>query len=151
VLLSPWEARDRNGICPVCRKKLTIGVMHRVVELADRKLGFRPENAVQFQHIVPLITVISKVMKKPETSVAVAEEYSKLIRYFGNEFAVFDSSSEQVRLATSAPIADAIIRVKEGRIRWVPGYDGVFGELILDDTAPSKGTVDKKQKSLSDF
>jgi uncharacterized protein (TIGR00375 family) len=151
VLLTPWEARDRSDICPVCRKKLTIGVMHRVAELADRKFGFRPENAVPFQHIVPLTTVISKSLKKPETSLAVAEEYSKLIRYFGNEFSVFEAPPEQIRLATSMPIADAIIRVKEGRIRWVPGYDGVFGELILDDTAPSKGTVDKKQKSLSDF
>lgn len=151
VLLTPWEAKEKNNLCPVCRKKLTIGVMHRVADLADRKFGFRPENAVPFQHIVPLITVISKALKKTELSPAVAEEYSKLIRYFGNEFAVFEAPSEQVRLATSHQVAEAIIRVKEGRIRWIPGYDGVFGELILDDTTPAKGTVDKKQKSLGDF
>ncbi len=151
VLLTPWEAKERNNICPVCRKKLTIGVMHRVADLADRKFGFRPEKAVPFQHIVPLTTVISKALKKTELSPAVAEEYSKLIRYFGNEFAVFEAPAEQARLATSPSIADAIIRVKEGRIRWVPGYDGVFGELILDDTADTKKTVDKKQKNLSDF
>ncbi|MDD5340513.1 MAG: endonuclease Q family protein [Candidatus ainarchaeum sp.] len=151
VLLTPWEAKEKNNICPVCRKKLTIGVMHRVADLADRKFGFRPEKAVPFQHIVPLTTVISKALRKTELSPAVAEEYSKLIRYFGNEFAVFEAPSEQVRLATSQQIADAIVRVKEGRIRWVPGYDGVFGELILDDTTPAKGTVDKKQKSLGDF
>jgi uncharacterized protein (TIGR00375 family) len=151
VLLTPWEAKEKNNICPVCRKKLTIGVMHRVADLADRKFGFRPEKAVPFQHIVPLTTVISKALKKTELSPAVAEEYSKLIRYFGNEFAVFEAPAEQARLATSPSIADAIIRVKEGRIRWIPGYDGVFGELILDDTTPARGTVDKKQKNLSDF
>ncbi len=151
VLLTPWESLERNDICPVCRKKLTVGVMHRVAELADRKFGFKPENAVPFQHIVPLTIVISKALKKPETSMVVAEEYSKLIRYFGNEFAVFESTAEQIRLATSTPIADAIVRVQEGRIRWVPGYDGVFGELILDDKTDTKKTIDKKQKSLSDF
>jgi uncharacterized protein (TIGR00375 family) len=151
VLLTPWEAKEKDNVCPVCRKKLTIGVMHRVADLADRKFGFRPANAVPFQHTVPLTTIISKALKKAELSPFVAEEYSKLIRYFGNEFAVFEAPKEQLRLATSQQIADALIRVNEGRIRWIPGYDGVFGELILDDTAPAKGTVDKKQKSLGDF
>jgi uncharacterized protein (TIGR00375 family) len=151
VLLSPWEAKEKGNICPVCRRRLTIGVLHRVADLADRKLGFRPANAVPFQHIVPLATVISKALKKTELSPVVAEEYSRLIRYFGSEFAVFEAPVEQVRLAASQQVADAIVRVNEGRIRWIPGYDGVFGELVLDDLSPAKGAVDKKQKSLSDF
>lgn len=151
VLLSPEESRARNDICPVCRKKLTIGVLHRVTDLADRKTGFRPEGAVPFRYIVPLTTVISKALKKPETSVAVAEEYSKLVRYFSNEFAVFEASEEQLRLATSKEIADALMKVSAGKVRWVPGHDGVFGELILDESAPKKGSVDRKQRSLGDF
>jgi uncharacterized protein (TIGR00375 family) len=151
VLLSPPESKSKNDICPVCRKKLTIGVMHRVADLADRKPGFRPEGAVPFQYIVPLPTVISKAIKKPETSVKVAEEYSKLIRYFGNEFSVFEAPEEQLRLATTKEIADALMKVNTGKVKWVPGYDGVFGELILDESAPKKGSVDKKQKSLGDF
>lgn len=151
VLLSPWEARERNNLCPVCRRKLTIGVLHRVADLADRKPGFRPEGAVPFQHIVPLTTVISKALRKTEVSAAVAEEYYRLIRYFGSEFAVFEAGADQVRLATSPQVADAISRVNEGRIRWIPGHDGVFGELVLDDAAPARGAVDKKQRSITDF
>jgi uncharacterized protein (TIGR00375 family) len=151
VLLSPVESKSKNNICPVCRKKLTIGVMHRIADLADRKLGFRPDGAVPFQYIVPLPTVISKAIKRPETSVKVAEEYSKIIRYFGNEFSVFEASEEQLRLATTKEIADALMKVNTGKVKWVPGYDGVFGELILDESAPKKGSVDKKQKSLDDF
>jgi uncharacterized protein (TIGR00375 family) len=150
VLLTPWEAKARNNICPVCRKPLTVGVLHRVADLADRKQGFRPENAVPFDYIVPLTTVISKTIKKGENTAAVNTEYWKLIKYFGNEFAVFDASNEQLRLATSPEISESIIRVKEGRIKWVPGYDGVFGDLILDDKT-TKDVVDKKQSSLSDF
>ncbi len=150
VIMSPWEAKSRNNICPVCRRKLTIGVLHRVADLADRKAGFRPENAVPFEYIVPLSTVISKTIKKGENTMAVAEEYQKLIRYFGSEFAVFEAGNDQLKLATSPNIAESIIRVKEGRIRWVPGYDGVFGNLILDDTV-TRTAVDRRQKSLGDF
>jgi uncharacterized protein (TIGR00375 family) len=153
ILLSPSEAKNMNDTCPVCRRKLTIGVLHRVSDLADRKLGFKPEGAVPFQYIVPLETVISKAIKKPVTSQVVAEEYSKLIRYFGNEFAVFEAPEDQVRLATSKDIADALSMVNTGKVRWVPGYDGVFGELLLDNVPEAKKgrTIDKKQKSLGDF
>ena len=149
VLLSPWESRARNDICPVCRKKLTVGVLHRVADLADRKQGYRPENAVPFDYIVPLTTVISKTIKKSENTMAVAEEYSKIIRYFGSEFAVFEADEEAIRLATTPEISRSIMKVKQGQVKWIPGYDGVFGTLILDDSR--KKAVDKRQKSLTEF
>jgi len=150
VIMSPQEAENHRLICPVCGRKLTIGVAHRVADLSDRKQGFRPEDAVPFQYIVPLSTVISKSLKKGENTKAVLGEYSKLISYFGTEFAVFEAEPEQIRLATSPEVADAIIRAIEGRVSWVPGYDGVFGKLILSDEQ-RKNSVDKRQKSLSDF
>jgi len=151
VVLSPYESKAVKDICPVCRKKLTVGVLHRVIDLADRKLGFKPENAVPFQYVVPLTIVISKAIKRPETSTYVAEEYSKLVRYFGSEFAVYEAPEDQIRLATSKEIADAIVRVNTGRVRWIPGHDGVFGQLILDDARSARSALDKKQKNLSDF
>jgi uncharacterized protein (TIGR00375 family) len=150
VVLSPSESKSKGDICPVCRRKLTIGVLHRVADLADRKPGSKPKDAIPFQHIVPLPTVIAKALKKSETTIAVAEEYSKLIRYFGNEFAVYEASEEQLRLATSPAIAEALVKVISGKIRWIPGHDGVFGQLILDDRS-KKSAVDRSQKSLSDF
>lgn len=149
----PWESARLKNICPVCRKRLTVGVLHRVADLADRKLGFKPENAIPFQHIVPLPTVISKALKKGETAKAVREEYDKLIRYFGNEFAVYEAKDEQLRLATSSEVAGAIMRVNKGEVRWIPGHDGVFGELVLDAEPKGKkeGAVDKKQTNLTEF
>lgn len=153
ILFSPSESKSHGNICPVCRKKLTIGVLHRVSDLADRKLGFRPERAVPFQYVVPLTTVISKAIRRPETSAVVLEEYSKLIRYFGSEFAVYESDEARLRLATSKEIADALVRVNSGKISWVPGHDGVFGRLILgeSDAGIKKGAVDRKQMNLGDF
>ena len=155
TVLAPWETEEKNGLCPVCKKKVTVGVLNRVYQLSDRKLGFRPKNAVDFQHIVPLPTIISKAIKKPETSKKVAEEYSKIVRYFGTEFALFDAPEDKIRFATSNEIADAIIKVRQGNISWVPGYDGAFGELILksDKISPAskKKSVDRMQKKLDEY
>lgn len=148
---SPWESKKHNGICPVCRRELTIGVLHRVADLADRKMGEKPPGAVPFQSIVPLRTVISKVLGKGEKTGAVRTECDRLVRYFGNEFAVFEANEEQIRLATGVDIANALMKVKSGNIRWIPGHDGVFGELIMDEKEAPKGASDKKQTSLGDF
>lgn len=147
---SPEESSSHNNLCPVCRRKVTVGVLHRVDELADRKPGTRPENPVPFQHIVPLPTLISKVIKKGERTGAVMAEYNKLIDYFGSEFSVFEASNEQVKLSTNPEIAAAIEKVKNGDVAWLPGYDGVFGELILESKT-KKGAKERRQKSLSDF
>jgi len=146
---SPWESIKHKNICPVCRKKVTVGVLHRVVELADRKPGFKPENTVPFQHIVPLKTLLSKVLKKSETAVAVAEEYNKLINYFGNEFSIFEADDAAVLQATSPEIAKGILRVKNNEVKWLAGYDGVFGELVLDEN--SKKGEERKQSKLLEF
>ena len=151
ILWSPLETKKHNGICPVCHRPVTVGVLNRVAELADRKPGFMPENAVPFQHIVPLETIISKTIKKGENTGAVAAEYDRLVRHFGNEFAVFEASEVQLRLATSTEIANSIMKVQKGEVRWIPGYDGVFGELILDEKKGGERITDKKQTSLGDF
>jgi PHP family Zn ribbon phosphoesterase len=151
ICWSPWESKKHGDMCTVCRKKITVGVLHRVAELADRKPGSKPENAVPFQYIVPLKTVISKTILKGENTIAVKKEYDRLIQYFGNEFAVFEASEEQVRLAAEPAIADSIMKVNSGNVQWVPGHDGVFGELILDPKQAPKGATDRKQMSLEDF
>jgi len=150
VRWSPWESIRHNNICPVCRKEITIGVLHRVVELADRKKGFKPENLVPFQHIVPLTTIISKVYEKGEGTADVLDMYSKLIRYFGNEFTVFEAPDEQIRLAAPPEMAEAIIMVKKEEVSWLPGYDGVFGKLLLEE-GKEREAVSGKQKSLTEF
>lgn len=147
---SPWESIKHDNTCPVCRKKVTVGVLHRVVELADRKQGIKPEDAVPFQHIVPLTTVISKVLGKGENTAGVNEAYSKLIRYFGNEFSVFEAHDDQIRLATTPEIAEAIVKVKNEDVGWLPGYDGVFGELMLDSKG-KKETIEARQRNLMEF
>ncbi len=151
VRWSPSETKSHGGICTVCRKPVTVGVLNRVAALADRKPGFRPEGAVPFQYVVPLRTIISGVLGKGEATNSVALEHDRMVRYFGSEFAVFESDENRIRLAATPEIADAITKVKSGNIRWLPGYDGVFGELVLDNKDMTKGASDRKQTSLGDF
>lgn len=148
VLMDPWEAKKLGNRCPICKKELTIGVMHRIVDLADRKFGFKPKNAIPFKSIIPLSIVIAKALGKSEVANKVREEYDRLIRYFGNEFAIYEASMEQLRLATDGIIADALAKINIGKMHWIPGYDGVFGELILND---EKKELKNKQKSLGEF
>ncbi|MDD5022687.1 MAG: endonuclease Q family protein [Candidatus ainarchaeum sp.] len=147
VLLSPEESEKINNLCPVCRKKLTIGVMHRIFDLADRKEGQKPKNAVPFSYLVPLTILLSKVLKKGENTLSVQEEYFKLTRYFGSEFNVYESSFEELKKITSLEIAKAIDKVNKGNIYWIPGYDGVFGELQFEKTTKQI----KNQKNLLDY
>lgn len=149
VIFSPWEAEKLGNKCPVCKKGLTIGVLHRVADLSDRKFGEKPIGAIPFKHIIPLQTVIAKALGKGETGKEIKEKYDKLIRCFGNEFSVYDATEEQLALATEIPIVHAIANINAEKVRWNPGYDGVFGELLLDENEKVKKT--NAQKGLGEF
>ncbi|MCX6775623.1 MAG: endonuclease Q family protein [Candidatus Micrarchaeota archaeon] len=136
VRFSPEESIRNNNICPVCKRKLTIGVMHRVMELADRKYGYTPPNAVPFVHAIPLEELIASVRGKGVGSASVQTEYSSLISSFGTEFNVLlTAEMDELRRKAPADIADAILHVREGKVKILPGYDGVYGEIQLKEEA----------------
>ena len=150
VSFTPDEAKKYNGVCPVCRKKLTMGVMHRVEELADREEGFRPSGAVPFVNAVPLIEIVAYVSKKSVSSTSVKESYSKLIKEFGTEFNVLLNASTDQIANVDKELAKAIGNVREKKVNITPGYDGVFGVVdILNRNPPKKRSG--MQKSMSDF
>ena len=155
VSLSPQEAQKLGDICPVCRRKLTKGVEQRVEELADRPANFRPENVPGFMRLLPLSEIIATVLGVDSPSIqAVWKIYNSLIGKFGDEYAVLiDAPKDLLTEVVEAPIADAILRVREGSVSVVPGYDGVYGKLVLGVGASaeksSRGRV--QQLNLADF
>ena len=154
VSLPPKEAIKLGNICPVCRRRLTKGVEQRVEELADRPESFKPENAIGFMHLLPLSEIIASVLGYESPSVRkVWEVYNSLIARFGNEYSVLiDASFEELCKVVQPKIAEAIVRVREGRVKVVPGYDGVYGQIIFfeeERRAEEKPKV--PQKSLVDF
>lgn len=145
----PEKSKELKNKCPVCKKSMTLGVLHRVYDLADKPYGYKPENAVDFQHIIPLPQIISKILQKPETSKKVWEMYDKLIRYFGSEFQVFESQYGELVLASNKDLADALFKVNQGNVQWKPGYDGVFGEFALDKEELKQ--QETPQRTLGEF
>jgi len=156
VSLSPKEAIKLGNICPVCRKKLTKGVEQRVEELADRPADFKPENAIGYLHLLPLSEIIATVLNVDSPSTQqVWSIYNRLVEKFGDEYSVLiDAPREALESVVEGRIAEAIIRVRENRIRVVPGYDGVYGRPIIfgDETSNAKSVSGKVQQlNLTDF
>ena len=150
ISMSPEEAKRFNNICPKCKRKLVVGVLHRVEDLADRPEGFVPKDAIPFKSLLPLYEIISFASGTGQLySRKSMEEQNKLIEKFGNELNVLlNVPEEELEKATDKKIADAIIKIREGKVKFVPGYDGVYGKPILTDSMKRKVFG---QRSLKEF
>ena len=160
VSLAPSEAIKFSNVCPVCHRKLTKGVEQRVEELADRPGDFKRNSVPGFLRLLPLSEIISTVLgaDSPSTQ-AVWRNYNLLVERFGDEYAVLiDVPFDAMAQVVDAPIAQAIIKVRDGTAKVTPGYDGVYGQLVLGTDAspvvkskPKLAQATVKQKSMSDF
>jgi len=155
ISLSPRDAIKFGNICPVCRRKLTKGVEQRVEELADREAGFKPENAIGFRRLLPLSEVIATVLDVDSpSSPKVWGIYNPLVERFGNEYAVLmDAPTEMLEAVAGVGVADAIARIREGRAKVEPGYDGVYGRLVLSEETSNRKIMPERvqQLNLTDF
>jgi len=147
VCLSPEESIRMGDLCPVCKRKLTVGVLHRVEKLADRKEGAMPAGAVPFTRLIPLMEIIASVRDAGVNTKGVQEEYFRIVNYFGNEFAALEAPEENLVLASDKVLAKAIVKAREGQVYWRPGYDGEFGKMSWEKPKEDP----KSQKSLMDF
>jgi len=145
VSLSPQESRKYNGLCPVCGKPLTLGVLNRVEELADRPIGTKPEKAIPFKSLIPLGEIIADVLGLGTGTKAVAREYNNLIENFKSEFEILlNASYQDLKSATSTEISQGIIRVREGKVDLIPGYDGVYGKIKIFSNGEQKDKPNQK-------
>lgn len=147
ISLSPQESKKYNNICPTCGKPLTLGVLHRVEELADRPEGFTPNNTIPFKNLIPLEEVIADALGMMTSARKVSEEYKNLIDKFDNEFSVLlDVPFQELEKYTFPEIAESIAKVREGQVDIVPGFDGVFGQIKIFSKGERKNL--SKQKTL---
>jgi uncharacterized protein (TIGR00375 family) len=134
VCLTPEETKKLKGICPICNKPLTIGVMHRVKELADRKdKNFTiPQTAGKVFSLVPLQEILSEIMQVGTSSKSVNIAYEKLIRALGPELSILRSISiDEISKAHSSLLGEAISRLREGKVIKRAGFDGEYGVIKL--------------------
>jgi uncharacterized protein (TIGR00375 family) len=132
---SPKKTEELNGICPVCQRKLIVGVDSRVEQLADNPQGFKPENAKPFHKLLPLHELISLVVGSGMQSKKVWTVYNNLIKEFENEFNILlnVSREELIRKEVDAKLIGLILKNRAGNIKVIPGYDGVYGKASLGE------------------
>lgn len=132
IQFSPEQTKKHKGICPKCNRPLTIGVMSRVDDLADRQDGFMPENAAPFKKTVPLQEIIAKARQKGVQTKGVQQEYKREVDYFGSEFEILLHAKEKdLASFLSERMFQAIIKVRNGDLMISPGYDGKFGTVNI--------------------
>ncbi|MFH0956098.1 MAG: endonuclease Q family protein [Candidatus Falkowbacteria bacterium] len=147
ISFTPEETKKQKNICPVCKKPLTIGVMNRVDELADRALDFKPVNVAPFKKLVELDKIIAEALDiKSRHSKRVQLAYHSLIKLGVNELNILlNISLKELKNITEAVIAEGIKRVREGNLIIKPGYDGQYGAIkIFSEKEKNKN----RQKSL---
>ena len=134
VSLSPVEAERLGGICPVCGKKLTMGVDHRVEQLADRAEGFVKKDGKKYESLVPLPEVISTCMGYSAASKKVQGCFEQMLQTLGTEFDILRNvPAEDIKTCAGERLAEGIENVRTGKVKRIPGYDGEYGKIQLFD------------------
>ena len=130
--LHPKETIKNKGLCPVCQKPVTVGVMARVEELADHPEGRKSPRARPYFNLVPLPEVIAQTKGMGAASKAVDEVYRQMLMKLGNElFILQDAPLRDVEQVAGDLVAEGIKRVREGKVNIAAGYDGEYGTVHL--------------------
>jgi uncharacterized protein (TIGR00375 family) len=132
VVFSPKESLLHKDVCPKCGKHLTIGVMHRVEDLADREEGVRPPFKIPYRNIIPLNEIIAEAIEKTPECQSVWDTYFRLVHEFGSERAVL-TEVPVAELARVQPerVSHGVDRMRRGAVRIAPGHDGFYGQISL--------------------
>ncbi len=140
--LTPAESQH-NTLCPVCGKEVTEGVLSRVAMLADRVAGAKGSRARPYHSLIPLAEIIAEVRGVGVQSAQVARVYMELIEKLGPELPILMTVSlKDIAIAGGDMLAEAVRRVRAGKVSVTPGYDGEYGVIKIFDVA-ERGLISK--------
>lgn len=149
VLFSPKESIRHNDLCPKCGKKLTIGVLHRVEELADRGEEYTAAYRIPYKNLIPLNEIIAKAIDKSADCQSVWDIYFRLIHEFGNEHKILtEVPPSEIGRFQPERISMGIERMRSGNVRIIPGHDGFYGKISLFD---KNADAEEKETQLTLF
>jgi len=172
VTQRPSETKKNGDTCSVCKKELTIGVMHRVDELADNEMDnfikeidaygtvwMKDKNGIRppYVNLVPLLEILSEALNSGVSSQAVQNAYDNLISQFGSEHEILlRSPLEKIQTLAGVTIAEGIQKVRERNIHINPGYDNTYGVVeiwggLVDSTGSPSGDKQKKEEQKGLF
>ena len=132
VRLWPQKTMEYDGKCPVCGKALTLGVLYRVEELADRNEDKKPDNRPPYYSIVQLPDILSEILLVGPNSKKVQNSYQTTLNQLGSEFNILHVlAPEEIDRAGVPLLGEAIRRMRNREIHVLPGYDGEYGRVKL--------------------
>ncbi|WP_179646942.1 UvrD-helicase domain-containing protein [Spinactinospora alkalitolerans] len=132
VRFDPELTRAHKGRCPVCGRPLTVGVFHRIHELADRAEGYRVPGAAGFTNLVPLPEIVSEIVGVGPKSKRVMGEVSRLVATLGSELTILHSAPlDEVGRAGGELLGEAVSRLRRGEVIRDAGYDGEYGVIRM--------------------
>ena len=144
IRFSPEESKENNFLCPVCGKKVTIGVLSRVEKLAQRPANFLDPQRPPFKMTVPLLEILAQIYKSQVTTKKVWEKYLDLVKKFGSEFDILTGNYNQEKMKDEEPLLfQALDKIDKEEIILEPGYDGEYGKVII-----KLNEVEEKEKRL---
>jgi len=132
IRFTPEETIKNKGICPVCQKPLTLGVLYRVEELSDQPENIDPQQKNPFYSIIPLTGILSEILKLGAGSKRVKQKYNDLLEKLGPELKILhETNYESLERSGTPLLSEAIKRVRTKQITLLPGYDGEFGKVKI--------------------
>ena len=132
VCFEPEESIRHKNICPKCGQPLTIGVLHRVSELSDRRQPQQPEGASDFHYIIPLPEILAEIKNTSASSKTVNRCFQQVISSFGNEFTLLrEVPIEDIKKQAGCLLAEAIRRMRAQEVHPQGGYDGEYGTIKI--------------------
>ncbi|MCG8633016.1 MAG: UvrD-helicase domain-containing protein, partial [Desulfobacterales bacterium] len=151
IRLNPDDTAGINGICPECGRPLTLGVLYRVRELADRPEGYMPENRHPHSYLVPLADILSEIFEVGPKTKKVTGYYNKAIENLGPELGILTHRSfDEIDAAGVPLLAEAVKKMRAGDLHIDPGYDGEFGKVNIF-TREEKETIRGEKNLLFDL
>ena len=141
LCLEPEETKKYNFVSPNTGKKIVVGVLHRVSDLADRKYGDKPATARGVWYIIPLTEVISELLQVGKSSKKIDEMYIKLLEKIGPEFYILKDAPVDEIKKINGMLGEAIDRMRNGKTKIQAGYDGEYGIIKLfnkDELTPKE-------------
>ncbi|MEV0131236.1 UvrD-helicase domain-containing protein [Dactylosporangium sp. NPDC050688] len=128
----PAQTREAEGLCPVCGKPLTVGVLHRVEELADRPDGYVPPDAPQVTHLIQLHEILGEIHGVGAKSKTVDTQLASLVAELGSELAILrEVPVDEITRVGGELLGEGIARLRRGEVSRTPGYDGEYGVIKL--------------------
>jgi len=156
--VSPQKAREMNYRCPRCGRRLTKGVEDRVEELADRPVGYRPSDAIDFMYVLPLQELIALSMGADYTTEMYLQTrkiwtiYNSLVDKFGSEYRILlDAPINELAKTSSQELASLIEDMRRSELEIIPGFDGVYGKILPRTAKRRSEKPDERMRRLEDY